>query len=362
MMNIADTLAGFGEFQTLVVAAQAAGLIDTLANDGPFTLLAPVDSAFAALPPGVLDTFLNDPASLAELLLYHVIPGPLVAEDIIIELGPIATAHGAPVTFSADERGVLADNSLVIATNIIATNGVIHMIDQVLIPYQYTPTQSEEDSGQTEDSTTNTGVEEMVSENSDNTEGDAVEETAPAEEVATDTGIEETTSEGSDSTEGYTVEETVPAEEVAADTGTEETASEGSDSTEGYAVEETAPAEEVAADTDTEETASEGSDSTEGYAVEEAIPAESAAPDESSTPAQSEASAEMAPASAEEGAAEEMAPVDMESDATAAPDEVPDTGGNFSSSSKTIAVVLLLITMLIGSTFLTRRLRHSDSK
>jgi uncharacterized surface protein with fasciclin (FAS1) repeats len=133
-MDIVDTAVADGRFTTLVTAVQAAGLVDTLKSDGPFTVFAPTDDAFAALPAGALDGLLADPEALANVLLYHVVPGKVMAADVV-SLTSADSALGEPIAISiVDGNVVLNDSATVIITDIETSNGVIHVIDAVILP------------------------------------------------------------------------------------------------------------------------------------------------------------------------------------------------------------------------------------
>lgn len=133
--TIAEIAVEDGNFNTLVAALDAAGLVETFAGDGEFTVFAPTDDAFAALPEGTVESLLQDPqGDLTDILLYHVVDGTVKAEDVVaLEAAP--TLLGEDVSISvADGQVILNDTVAVIATDIIASNGVIHVIDAVLIP------------------------------------------------------------------------------------------------------------------------------------------------------------------------------------------------------------------------------------
>jgi uncharacterized surface protein with fasciclin (FAS1) repeats len=132
-MDIVDIAASDGRFTTLVAAVQAAGLVDTLKSDGPFTVFAPTDEAFAQLPAGTVEALLADIPSLTNVLLYHVVPGAVSSSDVV-QLSAANTASGTPVSISASNGMVMVNGSHVIITDIQAANGVIHVIDAVLIP------------------------------------------------------------------------------------------------------------------------------------------------------------------------------------------------------------------------------------
>lgn len=133
-LDIVDTAVSAGDFQTLAAALEAAGLIDTLKGDGPFTVFAPTDEAFGKLPEGTVESLLQ-PENLDQLvavLTYHVVPGSVTAEQVVT-LDEAATVNGQTVEISVGES-VMVDNATVIATDIMATNGVIHVIDSVILP------------------------------------------------------------------------------------------------------------------------------------------------------------------------------------------------------------------------------------
>ena len=139
--DIVDTAVAAGDFETLVTAVQAAGLEETLRGDGPFTVFAPTDEAFAALPAGTLDTLLEDrEGDLAGILTYHVVSGEVLAADVVgLDGEAVTTVNGATFTVNVDGENVsLADaagNTVnVVATDVTADNGVIHVIDGVLLP------------------------------------------------------------------------------------------------------------------------------------------------------------------------------------------------------------------------------------
>jgi uncharacterized surface protein with fasciclin (FAS1) repeats len=131
--DIVDIAAGDGRFSTLVTAVEAAGLVDTLKGDGPFTVFAPTDDAFAALPEGALEGLLADTEALTNVLLYHVVPGRVMAADVV-QLTEAQTAQGQPLSIRVDGDTVHINNATVIITDIEASNGVIHVIDTVLLP------------------------------------------------------------------------------------------------------------------------------------------------------------------------------------------------------------------------------------
>ena len=127
----ADTAVSAGNFTTLVTALKAAGLVDTLKGPGPFTVFAPTDAAFAKVPKAQLDALLADKARLTKVLTYHVVPGRVMAKDV--KAGKVKTVQGAELTL-ATAGGVTVDGAKVSATDIVADNGVIHVIDSVVMP------------------------------------------------------------------------------------------------------------------------------------------------------------------------------------------------------------------------------------
>jgi len=131
--DIVDVAASNGSFETLVAAIEAAGLVDTLRGDGPFTVFAPTDEAFAKLPDGTVEALLNDIPALSRILLYHVVPGRAEAKDVV-GLSSVDTAAGLPVVIKSDSAGVMVNDANVILTDVFASNGVIHAIDSVILP------------------------------------------------------------------------------------------------------------------------------------------------------------------------------------------------------------------------------------
>ncbi|HEY4189859.1 MAG TPA: fasciclin domain-containing protein [Candidatus Limnocylindrales bacterium] len=134
MGDIVATADAAGDFKTLLAAAKAAGLVETLQGTGPFTVFAPTDEAFAALPAGTLDGLLKDPAALKKILLYHVVSGAVPASQVV-GMTSANTVEGAPVAISVkDGKVYLNGNAQVVKTDIMASNGIIHVIDSVLLP------------------------------------------------------------------------------------------------------------------------------------------------------------------------------------------------------------------------------------
>jgi uncharacterized surface protein with fasciclin (FAS1) repeats len=131
--DIVDTAVAAGSFTTLVAAVQAAGLVDTLKSDGPFTVFAPTDDAFAKLPAGTVEELLKDPKALANILLYHVVPGQVMASQVTDGL-TAKTAQGSPVTFSVVDGTAKINDATIVTTDIETSNGVIHVIDSVILP------------------------------------------------------------------------------------------------------------------------------------------------------------------------------------------------------------------------------------
>ncbi len=133
--DIVDTAVGAGQFNTLAAALDAADLVDTLKGDGPFTVFAPTDDAFAKLPEGTVETLLKpeNRDQLVAVLTYHVVPGNVYAADVV-KLDSATTVNGADVSIQVADGGVRVDNANVIKTDITASNGVIHVIDSVILP------------------------------------------------------------------------------------------------------------------------------------------------------------------------------------------------------------------------------------
>ena len=129
--DIVDVASKAGSFKTLVAAVQAAGLVDVLKGPGPFTVFAPSDAAFAKIPKATLDGLLKDKAALTKVLTYHVVPGKVMAADV--KAGKVKTVQGQEITVKTD-GGVMVDGAKVVATDVAASNGVIHVIDTVIMP------------------------------------------------------------------------------------------------------------------------------------------------------------------------------------------------------------------------------------
>lgn len=134
--DIVDTAIAAGQFGTLVAAVQAAGLVDVLKGDGPFTVFAPTDEAFAALPAGTVENLLKpeNKDQLTAILTYHVVPGKIMSADIAGKTAEVTTVQGSDISVNA-MNGVMVDNATVVAADIEADNGVIHVIDQVVMPH-----------------------------------------------------------------------------------------------------------------------------------------------------------------------------------------------------------------------------------
>ena len=129
--DIVDTAVAAGDFKTLATALQKAGLVDTLKGKGPFTVFAPTDAAFAKVPKDQLDALLADKDKLTAVLTYHVVPGKVMAKDV--KAGSVKTVQGSSLTVSTS-GGVKVDSANVVKTDIVADNGVIHVIDEVVLP------------------------------------------------------------------------------------------------------------------------------------------------------------------------------------------------------------------------------------
>ena len=133
--DIVDTAVGAGSFNTLVAAVQAAGLVDTLKGDGPFTVFAPTDEAFAKLPDGTVENLLKpeNKDQLIAVLTYHVVPGKVMSSDIAGKKAEVASVQGGEISVDATD-GVKVDNATVVTADVEASNGVIHVIDTVILP------------------------------------------------------------------------------------------------------------------------------------------------------------------------------------------------------------------------------------
>ncbi len=133
--DIVDTAVAAGQFETLAAALGAADLVDTLKGDGPFTVFAPTDEAFAKLPEGTVENLLKpeNRDQLIAILTYHVVPGAVRAADVV-KLDAAKTVNGQSVAIQVADNGVRVDNANVVATDIEASNGVIHVIDTVILP------------------------------------------------------------------------------------------------------------------------------------------------------------------------------------------------------------------------------------
>ena len=132
MKDLVQTVIEAGNFKTLITAVQEAGLVETLQQEGPFTIFAPTDEAFEKLPEGTIKTLLNDKEKLTEILTYHVLANKIMSKDVV-NIKNATTANGKKISINSKEC-VKIDNANVIKTDIECTNGVIHVIDTVLIP------------------------------------------------------------------------------------------------------------------------------------------------------------------------------------------------------------------------------------
>lgn len=130
--NLVETAIGAGGFNTLVTAVKAAGLVETLSSPGPFTVFAPTDTAFGKLPKGTIESLLKDPRTLKSILTFHVVAGKVMAADVV-KLQSAKTVQGATLSIDASS-GVKVGGANVLKTDIETSNGVIHVIDSVLIP------------------------------------------------------------------------------------------------------------------------------------------------------------------------------------------------------------------------------------
>lgn len=133
--DIVDTAVAAGQFETLVTAVQAAGLVDILKGDGPFTVFAPTDEAFAKLPAGTVENLLQpeNKELLVAILTYHVVPGRIMSADIAGRTAEVETVQGGMLSVDATD-GVKVDDARVVTADVMASNGVIHVIDTVVMP------------------------------------------------------------------------------------------------------------------------------------------------------------------------------------------------------------------------------------
>lgn len=131
MPNIVEIAVSNDNFKTLVAAVQAAGLVEALQSPGPFTVFAPVDAAFAALPPGTVQTLVQNPPQLARILKFHVVAGKFTQADLA-KLGKVESLEGSPIPIDCTD-GFEVKNSTVVAADIEADNGIIHVIDRVIL-------------------------------------------------------------------------------------------------------------------------------------------------------------------------------------------------------------------------------------
>ena len=137
MKNIVETAIDAGSFKTLVTAVKAAGLVETLSGDGPFTVFAPTDEAFAKLPKGTVEGLLEDIPKLTAILTYHVVPGKVMATDVV-KLKTAKTVQGQEIKIDASKwhlhKYVKVNDANIVKADIITSNGVIHVIDKVILP------------------------------------------------------------------------------------------------------------------------------------------------------------------------------------------------------------------------------------
>ncbi len=132
--DIVQTATEAGSFKTLLTAVKAGSLVETLQGKGPFTVFAPTDAAFAALPAGTLDGLLKDPAALKKILLYHVVSGAVTA-DKVVDVTSATSVEGSPIAIAVKDGTVyLNDSAKVVTPDVMASNGVIHVIDKVILP------------------------------------------------------------------------------------------------------------------------------------------------------------------------------------------------------------------------------------
>ncbi len=157
-MDIVDTAIDAGTFETLVLALQEANLTETLRGEGPFTVFAPTDEAFDALPEGTLEELLQDPENLTAVLTYHVVPGEYMASDIA-SMESLTTVQGEDINVTVENDSVMVNNANVTATDIEASNGIIHVIDSVMLPPSMLEEANETDMNDTDENVTDAGTE-----------------------------------------------------------------------------------------------------------------------------------------------------------------------------------------------------------
>lgn len=131
--DIVAVASSAGTFNTLLAAVKAAGLVETLQGDGPYTVFAPTDDAFAGLPEGTLEGLLADTDKLKQVLLYHVVSGKVTAEEVV-KLDSATTVQGSDVAITVDDGTVMVNDAEVITADVMASNGVIHVINKVIVP------------------------------------------------------------------------------------------------------------------------------------------------------------------------------------------------------------------------------------
>lgn len=131
--DIVDVAVEAGSFTTLTAALEAAGLVDVLKGDGPFTVFAPTDAAFAKLPAGTVEALLADKERLTAILTYHVVPGEVTSQQVV-NLNTATTVNGAPIEIKTWDGKVMINNATVVQADVDASNGVIHVIDTVILP------------------------------------------------------------------------------------------------------------------------------------------------------------------------------------------------------------------------------------
>lgn len=136
VQDIVDTAVAAGQFETLVTAVQTAGLVETLKGEGPFTVFAPTDEAFAALPEGTVESLLMEENrdQLTAILTYHVVPSEVMSAAAAGETVELETVQGQPLTVDGTGESVMVNNATVVSADVAASNGVIHVIDTVLMP------------------------------------------------------------------------------------------------------------------------------------------------------------------------------------------------------------------------------------
>jgi LPXTG-motif cell wall-anchored protein len=330
--DIVATAIAAGDFTALMELVEAAGLTETLQGEGPFTVFAPTDEAFAALPADVLEALIADPETLQSVLLYHILPGRVVAA-LISDGKEIATAEGSNVIFSFADGVKKVNGATIVARDIQTSNGVIHAIDSVILPPELAAALGVSEAPAAEEATPEATEEAAAAETTP-------EATAEATPEATEAAAAETTPEA---TEAAAAEATPEATEAAAaettPEATEAAAAEATpEATEAAAAETTPEATEAAA-------AEATSEATETAAAEITPEATEAAAAEATSEATEAAAAETTPEATEAAAAEATSEATEEAatEEAPAPDSLPVTGAESNNLGMLAAILVLIV-------------------